>query len=42
MEKIVNELKILKMKRDRKELQKEDSLRIEYLYNQYQELQHGH
>lgn len=42
MEKIVNELKILKMKRDRKELQKEDSLRIEYLYNQYQELQHGY
>ena len=41
MEKIVNELKILKMKRDRKELQKEDSLRIEYLYNQYQELKNG-
>lgn len=38
MEKIVNELKLLKVKRDRKELQKEDSLRIEYLYNQYQEL----
>ena len=33
MEKIVNELKLLKMKRDRKELKKEDSLRIEYLFN---------
>jgi hypothetical protein len=38
MEKIVNELKLLKVKRDRKELQKEDSLRIEYLFNQYQKL----
>lgn len=38
MEKIVGELKTLKVKRDRKELQKTDSLRIEYLYNQYQEL----
>ena len=38
MEKIVNELKLLKMKSDRKELQKEDSLRIEYLFNQYQKL----
>ncbi len=38
MEKIVNELKLLKMKRDRKELKKEDSLRIEYLFNQYQKL----
>lgn len=42
IEKIVDELKTLKMKRDRKELQKEDSLRIEYLYNQYQKLKHGH
>lgn len=38
MEKIVSELKLLKMKRDRKELKKEDSLRIEYLFNQYQQL----
>ena len=38
MEKIVNELKLLKMKSDRKELKKEDSLRIEYLFNQYQKL----
>lgn len=42
MEKIVNELKLLKMKRDRKELQKEDSLRIEYLFNQYQKLKNVH
>ena len=38
MEKIVNELKWLKVKSDRKELQKEDSLRIDYLFNQYQKL----
>lgn len=38
MEKIVTELKALKIKRDQKELQKEDSLRIEYLFNQYQQL----
>ena len=38
MEKIVNELKLLKVKRDRKELQKEDSLRIEYLFDQFQKL----
>ena len=38
MEKIVSELKLLKMKSDRKELKKEDSLRIEYLFNQYQKL----
>lgn len=38
MEKIVNELKALKIKRDRNALQKQDSLRIEYLYNQYQQL----
>ncbi len=42
MEKIVNELKLLKMKRDRKELKKEDSLRIEYLFNQYQKLKNGY
>lgn len=41
MEKIVTELKALKIKRDRKELQKEDSLRIEYLFNQYQQLKNG-
>jgi hypothetical protein len=41
MGKIVNELKLLKMKRDRKELKKEDSLRIEYLFNQYQKLKNG-
>lgn len=42
MEKIVTELKTLKVKRDQNDLQKKDSLRIEYLYNQYQQLQHGH
>ena len=38
MAKIVTELKSLKVKSDRKELQKEDSLRIDYLFNQYQKL----
>ena len=38
MEKIVNVLKLLKVKRDRNELQKEDSLRIEYLFDQFQKL----
>ena len=42
MEKIVNELKTLKIKRDSNTLLKEDSLRIEYLYNQYQKLKNGH
>ena len=42
MKKIVTELKTLKVKRDQNALQKKDSLRIEYLYNQYQQLQHGH
>jgi len=42
MEKIVSELQSLKVKRDQKKLQKEDSLRIEYLYNQYQHLKNGH
>lgn len=42
MEKIVEELKSLKAKRDQNELKKTDSLRIEYLYNQYQELKNGH
>jgi hypothetical protein len=38
MKKIVEELGTLKVKRDQKQLQKEDSLRIEYLYNQFQKL----
>ena len=42
MEKIVNELKLLKVKSDRKDLQKEDSLRIDYLFNQYQKLRNEH
>lgn len=42
MEKIVNELKTLKVKRDQNSLQKEDSLRIDYLFNQYQNLKNGH
>lgn len=42
MQNIVEELKILKEKRDRQELQRADSLRIEYLYNQYQQLKNGH
>ncbi|WP_292009682.1 hypothetical protein [Chryseobacterium sp.] len=42
MEKIVNELKALKLKRDSHALQKEDSLRVEYLFNQYQQLKNGH
>lgn len=41
MEKIVNELKSLKVKSDRKELQKEDSLRIDYLFYQYQKLKNA-
>lgn len=42
MEKIVNELKTLKVKRDQNALEKEDSLRIDYLFNQYQNLKNGH
>ena len=42
MEKIVNELKTLKEKRDQNALEKEDSLRIDYLFNQYQKLKNGH
>ena len=42
MEKIVTELKSLKVKRDSHALQKEDSLRIEYLFNQFQKLKNGH
>ena len=41
MEKIVNELKSLKVKSDHRELQKEDSLRIDYLFNQYQKLKNA-
>lgn len=42
MEKIVTELKTLKVKRDQNTLKKEDSLRIDYLFNQYQKLKNGH
>ena len=42
MEKIVTELKTLKVKRDQHDLKKEDSLRIDYLFNQYQKLKNGH
>ena len=42
MEKIVTELKTLKLKRDQNALKKEDSLRIDYLFNQYQKLKNGH
>lgn len=38
MEKIVEEMKLLKQKRDRNALQKEDSLRIEFLFNRYRQL----
>ena len=41
MEKIVDELKLLKAKRDRIALQKEDSLRIEFLFNRYQQLKNS-
>ena len=41
MAKIVNELKSLKVKSDHRELQKEDSLQIDYLFNQYQKLRNG-
>lgn len=41
MEKIVEELKTLKVKRDHQALQREDSLRIEYLFNQYQKLKNA-
>ncbi|WES98334.1 hypothetical protein P2W68_01675 [Chryseobacterium arthrosphaerae] len=42
MENIVGELQLLKVKRDRGELLKEDSLRIESLFNQYQNFKNGH
>ena len=38
MKKIVSELQSLKVKRDNNSLIKQDSLRIEYLFNQYQRL----
>lgn len=38
MEAIVKELEELSIKRNKKLLNKEDSLRIEYLFNQYQKL----
>jgi len=41
MENIVEELKGLRLKRDRNELRKEDSLKIEYLYSQYQKLKNA-
>lgn len=42
IEKIVNEFKSLKVKSDSKGLRKEDSLRIEFLFNQYQKLKNEH
>ena len=42
MEKIVIPLIFFFLKSDRKELQKEDSLRIDYLFNQYQKLRNEH
>ncbi|OPC39102.1 hypothetical protein BAX99_15855 [Elizabethkingia miricola] len=41
MEKIVDELKLLKEKKDRNALQKEDSLRIEFLFNRFQQLKNS-
>ncbi|WP_263603497.1 hypothetical protein [Chryseobacterium sp. PET-29] len=41
MEKIVSELKFLKDKRDRNALQKADSLRIEFLFNRFQQLKNS-
>ncbi|MCJ8154091.1 hypothetical protein MKJ01_10005 [Chryseobacterium sp. SSA4.19] len=41
MEKIVSELKFLKEKRDRNSLQKVDSLRIEFLFNRFQQLKNS-
>lgn len=42
MENVVNELQRYKSKRENGPLTKNDSLRIEYLYNQYQHLKNGH
>ena len=39
---IVSELQSLKKKRESGPLTKNDSLRIEYLFNQYQNLKNGH
>lgn len=41
MEKIVKELQEFKTKRDKGKLQQSDSLRIDYLFNQYQQLKNG-
>ena len=41
MRKIVDELKSLKVKSEHKELQKEDSLRIDFLFSQYQKLKNA-
>ena len=42
MDVIVTELQSLKKKRESGPLTKNDSLRIEYLFNQYQNLKNGH
>ena len=42
METVVKELQLLKTKREKGPLTKNDSLRIEYLFNQYQTLKNGH
>ena len=42
IEVIVKELQTLKKKRESGPLAKNDSLRIEYLFNQYQNLKNGH
>ncbi|WP_034672156.1 hypothetical protein [Epilithonimonas caeni] len=42
MGKIMQQLEKYKLKRDNGSLTKEDSLRINYLFNQYQTLKNGH
>jgi cell division protein FtsL len=42
IEDVSKELQELKVKRDKSSLTKNDSLRIEYLFNQYQNLKNGH
>ena len=42
MGKIMHQLEAYKAKRDSKSLTKEDSIRIDYLFNQYQTLKNGH
>ena len=42
METVVKEMQLLKTKREKGPLTKNDSLRIEYLFNQYQTLKNGH